>query len=109
MRLIARFIDEQQASGLIDSLRIIGFDRKDMIVSSLAKEQTHNSFRDAADEIIFIKTERDGLNELGTFADGIPGLKGKEGVIVAVEASKHNGNRIREAMEQSGAVEIIQD
>ncbi|SCY94439.1 hypothetical protein [Alkaliphilus peptidifermentans] len=109
MRLIARFIDEQQASGLIDSLRIIGFHRKDMIVSSLAKEQTHFTFRDAVDEVTFIKTEGDSLNELDTFAAGIPGLKGKEGVIVAVEASKHATNRIREAMEQAGAVEIIQD
>lgn len=109
MRLIGRFEDERQASGLIDSLRNVGLDRKDLIVSSLAKDQKFTSYRDAAEEITFIKTERDSLTDVGTFADGINGLKGKEGVLVAVEVSKHNTNRIREMMEQSGAAEIVQD
>lgn len=110
MRLIARFPEQRQASALIDSLRNVGLDRKDMIVSDLAKEQKFSSFDEAAEEVIFIKTEREGLGELGTFAEGIPGLEGKkEGIIVAVETSKHNSNRVREIMEQSGAAQIIQD
>lgn len=109
MRLIARFPHQEQASGLIDSLRNAGFDRKDMIVSRLGEEEKFHSFKDAADEIIFIKTEREGLGELGSFADGIPGLEGKEGVIVAVEMSKHDSIHVREIMEESGAVDIIQD
>ncbi len=109
MRLIARFPDQRQASGLIDSLRNVGLDRRDMIVSSLAKEQEYHSLDTAAENMIFIKSEREGLGELGTFAEGVKGLKGKEGILVAVETSKHNTNRIREIMEESGAVEIVQD
>lgn len=109
MRLIARFPDQRQASALIDSLRNTGLDRKDMIVSSLGKEQEFHDLKTASENMIFIKTEREGLGEFETFDDGITGLKGREGIIVAVETSKHNTNRIREIMEQSGAVEIIQD
>ena len=39
MRLVARIPDERQVSALVDSLRNIGFDRGDMIISSLADEE----------------------------------------------------------------------
>lgn len=109
MRLIARFIDQREASTLIDSLRIAGLDRRDMIVSSFNKEEKFHDFKAAADEVAFIKTEREGLGELGTFAEGISGFEKKEGILVAVETSKHDSNRIREIMEQSGAEEVVQD
>lgn len=109
MRLIARFPDERQASALIDTLRKSGFDRKDMIVSNLNKEQEFNSVESASEEMIFVKTERDGLGEIETFGDGIKGLKGDSGIIVAVEMPKNESDRVRSYMEQSGAVEIVQD
>jgi hypothetical protein len=80
-----------------------------MIISSLAKEQKYHNIEEAAEEITFIKTEREGLGEYQTFAQGIKGLQGKKGIIVAVEIPKHESDRIRSFMEQSGAVEIIQD
>lgn len=109
MRLIARLPDTKQASFLVDTLKNDGFDRKDLIVSDLAQDQNWNSPEQAADEVAFIKTERDGLWEIGTYASGIKGLKGNEGILVAVEAPKHDATRVRTMMEQSGAVEIIQD
>ncbi|NPV25905.1 MAG: hypothetical protein HPY81_00325 [Firmicutes bacterium] len=112
MRLIARITDRQQASFLIDSLRNIGFDRKDMIVADLgdAEAQHRDDADEVADELAFVKTERDGLWETGEFPDGIKGLDpGKPGIIVAVETSKHEADQVRTVMEQSGAVEIIQD
>lgn len=109
MRLIARLPDIRQASFLIDTLRNGGFDRKDLIVSDLAIKQEWDNLQEAADELAFIKTEREGLGEIGTFASGIKGLQGKEGIIVAVETPKHDTTRVRAMMEQSGAVEIIQD
>ncbi|WP_026477770.1 hypothetical protein [Alkaliphilus transvaalensis] len=108
MRLVARFSDERDASALIDSLRNTGFDRKDMIVSNLADEGWKN-YGEAFESIAFIKTERDSLREYQSFSSGIKGLQGDTGVIVAVETSKHNTNRVREMMEQSGAEEILQD
>lgn len=109
MRIIARFPDSRQASALVDTLRKSGFDRSDMIISDLAKEQKYNSVEEAAEEITFIKTERDGLGEYETFGSGVKGLKGNEGIIVAVKTPKHESDRVRSFMEQSGAVEIIQD
>lgn len=109
MRLIAVFPDQHQASALIDTLKKGGFDRNDMIVSDLAKEQEFRTLEEAAKEITFIKTERDGLGEFETFASGITGLESKRGIIVAVKTPKHEGDRVRSYMEQSGAVEIVQD
>jgi len=109
MRLIARMPDPKQASFLIDSLRNGGFNRKDFIVSDPAEGQEWGGLEEAADELAFIKTEREGWGETGAFADGIDGLKGKEGIIVAVKTPKHEADRVRAMMEQSGAVEIIQD
>ena len=109
MRLIARFPNNKQASFLVDSLRNIGFDRRDMIISDLAEIQEFRTVDNAAREISFIKTERQGFDEIETFSSGIEGLKGEKGIIVAVKTPKHEASRVREIMEQSGAVEIIQD
>ena len=110
MRLIARLPDERQVSALVDSLRNIGFDRGDLIISSLAEEKKFDSVEEATEAgISIIKTERDGLNDTETFAEGIKGLKGDEGMVVAVKTPKHSASKVREIMEQSGAVEIIQD
>lgn len=112
MRIIARLPDTRQVGFLVDTLRNGGFDRKDMIISDLAdvKGQRLDDPEEVADEIAFIKTEREGLWETGAFADGIKGLNpGKRGIIVAVETPKHEADRVRAMMEQSGAIEIIQD
>jgi len=110
MRLIARMPDRQQASALVDSLRNKGIDRSEMIVSNMADEQEFSSVEEATDKgISMIKTERNGLNDVETFTEGIEGLKGETGIIVAVKTSKHDASKIREIMEESGAVEIEQD
>ena len=110
MRLIARLPDQRQVSALVDTLRNIGIRRNDMIVSDLTEEQQFDSVEEATElGISMIKTERNGLNDVETFADGIEGLKGDEGIIVAVRMPEHSASKVREAMEQSGAVEIIQD
>ncbi len=111
MRLIARLPDKRQVGFLVDALRNNGFDRKDMIIADLAdaEEQRRDDPEEIADEIAFVKTERDGLWEAGAFADGIKGLNpGEQGIIVAVETTKKEAERVRTIMEQAGAVEIIQ-
>lgn len=109
MRLIARMPAKDQVGFLVDSLKKIGFDRKDMIISDMGEEQKWTTPEQAAEEISFIKSERDGLWEIGSFAEGIKGLQGKEGILVAVETTKRETDKIRNIMEQSGAVEIVQD
>lgn len=110
VRIVGRFLDQRQVGHLVDSLRNIGFDRKDMIISNLADEQ-RKSAEEVIKEQILITSERDSirLGETLSFGKGIKELKGKEGTIVAVEAPKRESDRIRSIMLQSGAVEIIQD
>lgn len=109
MRIIGRFMDKRQVGAAVDSLRNIGFDRKDMIISDMAEEQKFNTIEEAAEEIAWTKTERNGQGEIEPFWQGIKGLEGREGILVAVEGPKHSGSKIREVLEQSGAVEIVQD
>jgi hypothetical protein len=110
MRIIGRLPDKRQVGFLVDSLKKSGFDRKDMIVSDLMDTAGQRAVpEEIADEIAFIKTERDGLWETGAFADGIKGLDGNTGIIVAVKTPKHDADLVRAMMEQSGAIQIIQD
>ncbi|MFZ5352833.1 MAG: hypothetical protein ACOZCL_08935 [Bacillota bacterium] len=109
MRIIGRFPDQRQVSGFIDSIKNAGFDRKDMIISNLADAESFHSVKEAAENTIFIKSERDELGSTEGFAAGIEGLKGKTGIVVAVHTPKHESDRVRAIMEQQGAVEIIQD
>ncbi|MFZ5650901.1 MAG: hypothetical protein ACOY4I_08600 [Bacillota bacterium] len=111
MRLIALMPDEGQVGFLVDSLRNEGFDRKDMIISDLAKARGER-LRDpeeVAEELAFIKTERDELWETAPSAYGVEGLNAGRGILVAVECPKHAASRVRNIMEQNGASKIIQD
>lgn len=109
MRIIGRFPNGNQVSFCVDSLKNIGFDRKDMIISTMEEEQQFNSIEDASREISLIKTERESLNDIGTFINEIKGLQGKSGIVVAVETPKNEAVKVRTIMEQSGAIEIVQD
>ena len=110
MRIVALMPDEGQVGFLVDSLRNEGFVRKDMIISDLAKTRdVRNNTEDAADEIAFIKTERDQLWEAAPFSDGVEGLNAGRGILVTVECPKHSTARVRNIMEQNGASKIIQD
>ena len=109
MRIVARFPDQRQVGALVDSLKNAGFDRKGMIISDLADTQVFNTTEEAAQEVSFTKTERNGLGEIESFTSGIKSLEGKEGIIVAVKTPKHESTIVRSIMEQSGAVEIVQD
>ncbi|MDN5347116.1 MAG: hypothetical protein PWP65_680 [Clostridia bacterium] len=104
-RIIGIIPNMEQVGGLIDSLRNAGFDRKDIVVSDFAKSYTA---RQNPEEIAYLKTERDGLWESESFADFLAGLA-SQGVVVAVEAPRHEAARIREILEQNGAARIIQD
>lgn len=113
MRVTGRFPDKKQVGFLVDALRNSGFDRKDMIIADLAdtKEQRPDDPDEVADEIAFLKTEKEGLWEAGPFADGVRGLGNPagRGVIVTVETTKHKAQTVKTIMEQMGAVEIVED
>lgn len=104
MRIIGLFERQDQVGGFIDTIRNIGLDRKDIIVSDMTKTRYRNSALDN----VYIKTETDSLNSLSTLSDTFTD-KFDTGIIVAVEVSKKNTSRIREIMEQSGVKEILQD
>jgi hypothetical protein len=109
LRLIARLPDRRQVGFLVDSLRKAGFDRKDMVITDFA-EELWDSPEQVLEDVLLVQTERESIRwgETGAFAQGVKGLKGKEGIIVAVETPKHSGDRVRSIMEQSGAVEVVE-
>lgn len=110
MRLVARFPEQGQVGAFVDSLKNMGFRRDEMIISDMAERQEFTNAEEATEAgMIFIKTERDGLGELEPFSEGVKGLKGETGILVAVKTPKHEADRVRSVMEQSGAIEIIQD
>lgn len=110
MRLVARIPDQRQVGALVDSLKSLGLDRKNMVISDMAEVQKYHNVEEATDAgMIFIKSERNGLGELEPFWTGVKGLEGEEGLLVAVKVAKHDSYKVREIMEQSGAVEIVQD
>jgi hypothetical protein len=109
LRLIAKMPNREDVGALVDSLRNVGLDRKDMIISSAEKDELFGSVYAEARESILVKNERDALGELESFTSGIEHMDENEGIVVAVEVPKHASNRVREIMEQSGAVQIIQD
>lgn len=106
MRVIGIFSREEQTSAAIDSLKNMGFDRKDMIVSDTNKFFNEDR-RDPA-MVMDIKTEREGLDEKDAFADFIAD-KGEYGIVIAVEVPKGKKDLVKEAMIQSGAKRIIGD
>ena len=105
MRVVGKFSDEGQVSDIIISLKQIGLDRKDMIVSQIENKEEF----DDQDNQTFVKSEREDLGEAGEFSEGISGLSDKEGIVVAVEVPKKDRHRVRELMEQTGAREITED
>lgn len=109
MRLIARMPDRQQVGALLDSLKNMGIERSDMVVSDMAGEQEFRSVEEATEKgISMIKTERNSLNDVRPFTEGIDGTEGETGIIVTVNAPRHGAAKIKEIMEQSEAIEIEQ-
>jgi hypothetical protein len=109
MRIIGRFPDARQVSAFVDSSRHIGLDRKDMIISNLANDEPWSSIEEASKNSILIKSETDDINHTQAFSTTIKDLEGDTGIVVAVKVPKHTTDKVRSIMEQSGAVEIIQD
>lgn len=104
MRVIGVFERENQIGSLVDSLKNVGIDRKDIIISDKPKTNNRNSALDK----VYIKSETDSLASFSTLSDTMP-KEAEEGILVAVEIPKKNTSQIREIMEQSGASKIILD
>lgn len=109
MRIVGRFPYQQQIGAVVDSLKNMGLDRSDMIISDLAEETAWD--RRLNEDQILAETLGDSFwpGGTGAFSQGIKGLSGREGIIVSVEIPAHSTSQVREIMEQTGAVEVVQD
>lgn len=106
MKITAVMPRRDQASALVDSLKNIGFDRKDMIITDMYKSM--EDLGNMIDNTIDLKTEREGFGEKKPYTDFY--LDDAEyGILVSLEAPRNELNKIREIMEQCGATNIIQD
>lgn len=109
MRIAGRFPDQRLVGFVVDGLKNLGLDRKDMIISDFAEEPLTEGQR-LINEIM-VQSERDSIRagENDSFTEGFEGFERRQGILVSVEVPKHFTQRVREVMEQSGAEEIIQD
>ena len=110
MLLAALMPDSQQVSFLVDTLKNMGFSRKDMIICDLEDEQRDSKKEVLKEELLIqTKTESISIDAPETYAAGIEGLKTREGIIVVVEIPKHSIQKVKDVMEKSGALDIIED
>ncbi|AYO31619.1 hypothetical protein D2962_14310 [Biomaibacter acetigenes] len=91
---------------IIHSTTNMGFNRKDMIITNMAKSE--RDLEKDPDEIIDIKTEREGLGEKEYYTDALPD-RVREGILVILETPEKEAARVMEIMEQSGAARIIKE
>lgn len=105
MRIIGILPDKEQVGFLVDSLRNEGFEREDMVITDISK-----SYADPGEDadVAYLKNENDSLNNPDPYPDFLLG-EVREGLVVAVDSSKHRADRVRMLMEQNGATKIIQD
>jgi len=105
MRIIAVLEDQKSANQLIDSLKINGYKRKDMIVTDVNK-----SFDNLKDDAINLKTEEESLIHETSYTDNIINKYGiNSGILVVLEAPESEANEIMQIMEQNRAIKIIKD
>ncbi|MGE5370423.1 MAG: hypothetical protein ACM3QZ_00405 [Solirubrobacterales bacterium] len=112
MRIIGRFPADEQIGAVVDSLRNAGFDRKELIISDMTKTPAWRTVEEATEmgvSLVQTETESIRLGDHAPFWESIDGLRGRTGVLVAVKTPKHDADTVRSILEQSGAVEIVQD
>ncbi len=110
MRLAAIMPDSQQVSFLVDTLKNMGFSRKDMIICNMDDQQRDNKNEVLQEEILVqTKTESINIDAPETYIEGINGLQNQEGILVVVEIPKHSIQKVKAVMEKSGALEIVED
>lgn len=101
MKITAVLPRQDQASALVDTLKKMGFDRKDMIIA--VKDMDF-----MVDNTIDLKSEREGFGERKPYTDFYLD-DAESGILVTLEAPKKELSKIRETMEQCGATNIIHD
>lgn len=105
MRIIAVFEDQKSANQLIDSLKINGYNRKDMIVTNVNK-----FFDNLKDDAINLKTEEESLVHESTYVSNIINkYEINSGILVILEAPESEANEIMQIMKQNNAIKIVKD
>lgn len=103
MRVIGIMPDKERVGELVDSLKISGFERQDMIITDMEKSFSQ---RGENDDTSYLKTESESLVNRDPFTDLLTD-KIDQGIVVAVEASKHQADRARTIMRENGAIKVI--
>lgn len=100
-RIVAVFASGQRVGEVIDELRKIGFDRKDMIIADEPP-------REAQDGVIYVKSETEELGGTRTFAaaNDIDLDTPERGLILSLELPKHKLGQVAELIRQYGAAEV---
>lgn len=100
-RITAVFASGQRVGEVVDALRNMGFDRKDMIISDAPPAE-------AQDDIIYVKSETEELGRTRSFAaaNDIDLDEAQRGLIVSLELPKHRLGPVAELIRQYGPAEV---
>lgn len=100
-RITAVFASGQRVGELVDELRKLGFDRKDMVISDEPPSEEQ-------DNVIYVKSETEELGRTRTFASAhaIDLDEARRGLIVSLELPKHRLGPVAELIRQYGPTEV---
>ncbi|WP_026486579.1 hypothetical protein [Caldanaerobius polysaccharolyticus] len=106
MRITAVLPTQEQVGALIDNLKNIGYDRRDLIIADVNNEGDYREPNDRG-SIVDLQTEREGLGEKEPYSQAFDLKDVSGGILVSLETSVKEVSKIMEIMEQSGAIKII--
>ncbi|SHE98217.1 hypothetical protein SAMN02746089_01101 [Caldanaerobius fijiensis DSM 17918] len=106
MRLTAVLSRQEQVGALIDNLKNIGYDRRDLIITDMNNEGDYREPNDRG-SIVDLQTEREGFGEKEPYNETFDLKDINGGILVSLETSTKEVSKVMEIMEQSGATKII--
>jgi hypothetical protein len=109
IHILGRFNDQSQIGGLVDTLKNSGIQRRDIIISDFDNVKFDSMTTDTDPARPVIMSDQDDPGELKAFVQGVKELEEDNGIVVFVKAARKKAQEVKSVMEQSGAIEIIED
>lgn len=110
MKIVCLVPHQKQVSALMDDLKNLGYDRKDIIITDLNNQGDFIS----DNTITNVKSDRDGINEnmpfYAQFSDDLGYINTNEnGIIISVEVPSKSSTKIKNLMKRNGATKFLHE
>ncbi|MCL4423884.1 MAG: hypothetical protein M1553_00175 [Firmicutes bacterium] len=101
-RVIAIFADKKRVGEAVDSLRVAGFDRQDMVISDSSTDPDEEEL----DGSINLKSEPEALGEEHTYNSYLPDLARSGAITLTIEIPAREKSRVAEILRHGGAEKV---